>query len=80
MIPKTSYNQNSSNYNNGYFWYSSSSSLYGQGTKLSFSVFGGSTNGMKIGALFNRKKGIITFFKDNANVGDAFQLSDKKVI
>jgi hypothetical protein len=56
MIPKSSYNQNAANYNSGYFWYSSSSSLYGQGTKLSFSVYGGSTAGMKIGASFNRKK------------------------
>jgi len=78
-IPKTSYNQNAANYNSGYFWYSSSSSLYGTGNKLSFNVMGGAAQGTKIGAVFNRKKGIITFFKDGANVGDAFNSIDKKL-
>jgi len=53
FIAKASFQQNNTcNYNNGYFWYSSSSSLYGIGNKLSFSVNGGSSSGMKIWKCF----------------------------
>jgi len=80
FIAKNAYQINGqSNYNNGYFWYTSSSSLYGIGNKLSFGVSGGSSQGMKFGCVFNRKKkGMVTFFKDNAFAGDAFSNIDKK--
>jgi len=79
FITKSSYNQNASNYNTGHYWYCSSSGLYGQGTRLSFSAGAGCTAGTKIGCVFNRKKLIISYVKDGSKMGDAWQLSDKKL-
>jgi len=79
FITKDKYNKDStSNYNNGYYWYTNSNSLYGVGNKLSWGIQGGSSAGMKFGVVFDRKKGIISFYKDNSKVGDAFNNVDKK--
>jgi len=80
FIAKGSFQQNNTcNYNNGYFWYTSSSSLYGIGNKLSFSVYGGATSGMKFGNIFDKKKkGIVSFLLNEKRVGDAFSGIDKK--
>jgi len=78
FINKVSYNQNASNYNTGHYWYCSSSGLYGQGTRLSFSAGAGCNAGTKIGCVFDRKKTIVSYLKDGSKIGDAWQLSDKK--
>jgi len=79
FIVKSSFNQNAANYNTGQYWYCSSSGLYGQGTRLSFSAGAGCTAGTKIGCIFFRKKMVISYIKDGNKVGDAWQLSDKKI-
>jgi len=79
FITKQSYNQNAANYNTGHYWYCSSSGLYGQGTRLSFSAGAGCTAVTKIGVVFDRKKMIVSYIKDGNKVGDAWQLSDKKI-
>jgi len=56
FINKIQYNQSQSNYNTGHYWYCSSTGLYGQGNRLSFSAGAGSNQGTKIGCLFDRKK------------------------
>jgi len=80
FIEKSRFQQNSTcNYNNGYFWYTNSSSLYGIGNKMSWGIQGGSSSGMKFGAVFDRKKGMITFFKDLKKAGDSHNGVDKKI-
>jgi len=79
FIAKSSYNQNAANYTTGQYWYCSSSGLYGQGTRLTFSAGAGCTAGTKIGCIFFRKKMIISYIKDGSKVDDAWQLSDKKI-
>jgi len=79
FINKTQYNQSQSNYNTGHYWYCSSTGLYGQGERLTFSAGAGSNQGTKIGCLFDRKKLIISYYKDNAKIGDAWKLTDKKI-
>jgi len=79
FISKSSYNQSASNYNTGHYWYCSSSGLYGQGERLSFSASAGSNQGTKIGCLFIRKKMIISYYKDGTKTGDAWKLTDKKI-
>jgi hypothetical protein len=78
FIKKQTYNQNSSNYSNGHFWYGSSSGLYGP-NQLSFSLSAGCSQGTKIGAVFIPKKGIVQFYQDGVYKGDAFKNEEKKL-
>jgi len=66
FVNKTSWNQNSSNYNNGHCWYATSSGLYGNNKVNGNSSFqsGGNSQGTKFGAVFDKKKKTISFYKN----------------
>jgi len=80
LIEKSKFQQNNTcNYNNGFFWYTNSNSLYGIGNKMTWGIQGGSTQGMKFGCVHDKKKSLISFWKDNAKAGDAYNNVDKKL-
>jgi len=80
FIEDNKYNQSSLSYNNGYCWYANTNTLYGLSTgKQSWSVNGSTSQGTKIGCVWNKKKGTITFYKDNSKAGDGWTGLDKKM-
>lgn len=67
FCPDNKYTQSSSNYSNGHTWYVNSSCLYGSNFYNGSSSFpqGETTSGTIYGAVYNKKKGEIYFYKNS---------------